>query len=423
MNPSFKQSLELFNSLVEQQMNFIKRASVAEDSSEKPPFDFFSLSKQWEKSWREGLASLGRKDGEDLADAGEIRRRLETFFAGFDKFLPPPMRGLGGFYSTMGEMSRLQSELFERLTEGNFEGEEPEKLLEGFREGLFRTMTEHFPFFDLSFMGGGFAGNSGDLLEAVTRRFFEFGQETLKGFPAGTGSRSDGKTSDAEKADELAAAYAARARDWLGKSFAFQRLGQNGPLMAKVREYLESLIAYQECQIKFSGRLNRALEKGSAKVGEAFENPDPEDPRLKTGKAFFKFCLASADSALAEALATEDFARLQSELLSAWIRLKTRFNALNEEALKESAFATKSEVDEAYRSIRELKKTVADLTARLAAVETKGQRDVSENVAEPSAASADKKTEKKKEAAPKKTDGSERPGPNGNGTPSASRND
>jgi polyhydroxyalkanoate synthesis regulator phasin len=134
---------------------------------------------------------------------------------------------------------------------------------------------------------------------------------------------------------------------------------------AEILEIMKSMVTkYHEFSQKFSKfQYNtyvtgqKAMEKVVEKVADMVKNGG----ELKSYNEFFKMWVEMNEKAYGELFKTEDFSKLQAELMNNGLEIRTELQRLMETYLADYPVVPRSEMDELYKTVHELKAKVRSL--------------------------------------------------------------
>lgn len=132
-------------------------------------------------------------------------------------------------------------------------------------------------------------------------------------------------------------------------------------LMDKIAEYS---IKQNELQYNLMSTTQKAFENIAKQYSEKYKDMKPgETPAMNE---IYNEWIKVSEKFLAELLATEDFSKIKAETISLGMDVKKQFEKQFENLFENYPLVYRSEVDELYKTIHDLKKTVKDLQNKLA---------------------------------------------------------
>lgn len=132
-------------------------------------------------------------------------------------------------------------------------------------------------------------------------------------------------------------------------------------LMDKIAEYS---IKQNELQYNLMSTTQKAFENIAKQYSEKYKDMKPgETPAMNE---IYNEWIKVSEKFLAELLATEDFSKIKAETISLGMDVKKQFEKQFENIFENYPLVFRSEVDELYKTIHDLKKTVKDLQNKIA---------------------------------------------------------
>ena len=132
-------------------------------------------------------------------------------------------------------------------------------------------------------------------------------------------------------------------------------------LMDKVAEYS---IKQNELQYNLMTTTQKAFETIAKEYSEKYKNVNPgEMPNMNE---VYNEWIKTSEKFLGELLATEEFSKIKAETISLGMDVKKQFEKQFEGMFENYPIVFRSEVDELYKTIHDLKKTVKELQNKLA---------------------------------------------------------
>jgi polyhydroxyalkanoate synthase subunit PhaE len=132
-------------------------------------------------------------------------------------------------------------------------------------------------------------------------------------------------------------------------------------LMDKVAEYV---IKQNELQYQFYLTTQKSMDTVGKQYAEKYKNVKPgEVPSMND---MYNEWVKVNEQLLAELFATEEFSKIKSETISLGMDVKKQFERQFETTFENYPLVFRSEVEELYKTIYDLKKTIKDLQNKLA---------------------------------------------------------
>lgn len=173
------------------------------------------------------------------------------------------------------------------------------------------------------------------------------------------------------------------------------RAGLTRETNAKVLRAVDALSDVRKATLKYDMAMAQGMRVAVERLMEHLAALSEKGEQITTLRGLMKVWFQIADKTLTEEFCSADFVAVQDEMTNAMMTFKLRQRELVEMALTSLDMPTRTEVDDAYRSIHDLKKQVRQMKRQL--------KELSEAKA-PAAASA-------KKPAPKKAAAKEEPAP------------
>jgi len=153
------------------------------------------------------------------------------------------------------------------------------------------------------------------------------------------------------------------------------------PAMGKSRENLELTLsvlkkypAYMGQFAKFQNLMYGAGQKTMEKIMADFARRVKDNATMPGYDEFFKLWAEANDHAYHELFNTEEFSTLSAQLQSAGLEIRRDFQRLLELTLADYPVVLRSEMDELYKTIHELKKRIHDLENAMRASSAAGAK-------------------------------------------------
>ncbi len=138
----------------------------------------------------------------------------------------------------------------------------------------------------------------------------------------------------------------------------------NIALLDKVAEFS---VKQAELQYHLYNTTQKAVETTSKKAFEKFEKFSPEELKGQGFNEFYNEWVKTNEELFTELFGSEDFSKIKGELLNISMDVKKHFEKQFENVFNVYPVVFRSEVDELYKTIHDLKKQVKTLEGRLGA--------------------------------------------------------
>ncbi|MGZ3883993.1 MAG: poly(R)-hydroxyalkanoic acid synthase subunit PhaE [Bacteroidia bacterium] len=132
-------------------------------------------------------------------------------------------------------------------------------------------------------------------------------------------------------------------------------------LMDKIAEYV---IKQNELQVALSASTQKSVEAIAKQYAEKYKNAKPGE--FPAFNEVYNDWVKTNEQFLAELFATEEFSKIKAETLSLSMDVKKQFEKQFENVFENYPVVFRSEIEELYKTIYDLKKTVKDLQTKLA---------------------------------------------------------
>jgi polyhydroxyalkanoate synthesis regulator phasin len=137
-------------------------------------------------------------------------------------------------------------------------------------------------------------------------------------------------------------------------------------LMDKVTEYS---IKQSELQAQLYKTMQASMETLAKETQEKYKNLQADiqagKVTLPTANELYNEWVKTNEKTFADLFATDEFSKVKAEALNLSMDVKKHFEKQFENVFEQYPIAFKSELDEVYKTIYELKKTVKDLQTKL----------------------------------------------------------
>ncbi len=142
-----------------------------------------------------------------------------------------------------------------------------------------------------------------------------------------------------------------------------EAIEENIALLDKIAEFS---VKQAEMQFHLYTTTQKAVETTSKKALEKFEKLSPEELKGQSFNEFYNEWVKTNDGMFTDLFASEDFSKVKGELVNISMDVKKHFEKQFENVFNVYPVVFRSEVDELYSTIHDLKKQVKNLEARLA---------------------------------------------------------
>jgi hypothetical protein len=132
-------------------------------------------------------------------------------------------------------------------------------------------------------------------------------------------------------------------------------------LMDKIAEYT---IKQNELQYSLYNTTQKSLEAVAKEYAEKFKNAKPGE--VPNAQEIYNEFIKVSEKFFAELLATDEFSKMKSETIGLGMDVKKQFEKQFENVFASYPVVFRTEIEELYKTIYDLKKTVKDLTNKLA---------------------------------------------------------
>ena len=134
-------------------------------------------------------------------------------------------------------------------------------------------------------------------------------------------------------------------------------------LMDKVAEYS---IKQSELQSYLYKTMQTSLEALAAETQDKYKNLTPGSFTMPTANEMYAEFIKKNETKFTELFASEEFSKVKGEALNLTMDVKKHFEKQFENVFEQYPIILKSEMEEVYKTMHELKKTVKDLQTKLA---------------------------------------------------------
>lgn len=143
-----------------------------------------------------------------------------------------------------------------------------------------------------------------------------------------------------------------------------EAIEENIALLDKIAEYS---VKQAQLQYHLYSTTQKAVERTSKKAFEKFEKFSPEELKSQSFNELYNEWVKTNEELFTSLFASEDFSKIKGDLLNISMDAKKHFEKQFENVFGVYPVVFRSEVDELYKTIHDLKKQVKSLETRLAA--------------------------------------------------------
>jgi hypothetical protein len=140
-----------------------------------------------------------------------------------------------------------------------------------------------------------------------------------------------------------------------------EAIEENIALLDKIAEYS---VKQAQLQYHLYTTTQKAVETTSKKTFEKFEKFSPEEVKAQGFNEFYNEWVKTNEELFTGLFGSEDFSKIKGELLNISMDVKKHFEKQFENVFNVYPVVFRSEVDELYKTIHDLKKQVKTLEAR-----------------------------------------------------------
>jgi len=133
-------------------------------------------------------------------------------------------------------------------------------------------------------------------------------------------------------------------------------------LIDKISEYN---IKQNELQYSLYSTTQKSLEAIAKQYGDKYKDAKPGE--VPNAQEVYNEWVKVSEKFFAELLATDEFSKIKSETIGLGMDVKKQFEKQFENVFESYPVVFRSEIEELYKTIYDLKKTVKDLQSKLAA--------------------------------------------------------
>jgi class III poly(R)-hydroxyalkanoic acid synthase PhaE subunit len=178
------------------------------------------------------------------------------------------------------------------------------------------------------------------------------------------------------------------------KEMAFDRMaelpmvGSNREQTAKLLRMFDAFVDLRKVNAKYRGVLARALEQAVKRTMDTLAEKAKKGETVTSVRDLTRLWLNGADEVFTEMYASPNYVDLQRELSAAGMRFKIEQRQVTEMFMETLGMPTRTELDDAYRSLYELRREVKALKKALQASEAPKQKEPAKKTAAASKAAA-----------------------------------
>jgi class III poly(R)-hydroxyalkanoic acid synthase PhaE subunit len=160
------------------------------------------------------------------------------------------------------------------------------------------------------------------------------------------------------------------------RDLAFDRLaeipsvGSSREQNAKILRMFDAFVDLRKVNLKYRTVLARAMEQAVERTMDKLAGMAREGKEINSVRDLTRLWLGVADEVFTEMYASVDYVELQHEMSAAGMKFRIEQRQVVEMFLETLGMPTRSELDDAYRSLYEVRKEVKALKKALAASQT-----------------------------------------------------
>jgi class III poly(R)-hydroxyalkanoic acid synthase PhaE subunit len=149
------------------------------------------------------------------------------------------------------------------------------------------------------------------------------------------------------------------------------RIGSNREQTAKLLNSFDAFVDMQKTTTLYRAKLAEAMGKATERTMETLAKMAEEGKTINTVRELNRLWLDVADRVFTETYASEDYIKLQQEVSRTSLNYRIEQQKVIEMILEAMHIPTRSELDDAYRTIYELRKELKMLTKRVETLASK----------------------------------------------------
>jgi len=154
-----------------------------------------------------------------------------------------------------------------------------------------------------------------------------------------------------------------------GKVFKMPPIGKDREKIELMMKSLDKYSVYMAKNTEFQHSIYVAGEKAMEKVLNAISQKIKEGAEIKSYDEFFKLWTDTNEEEYFELFKSEEFSKLQGQLLDAALDTRRHFQKITEMFLEDFPVPVRSEMDDVYKTIYDLKKKVIALEKKTRSLE------------------------------------------------------
>jgi class III poly(R)-hydroxyalkanoic acid synthase PhaE subunit len=151
----------------------------------------------------------------------------------------------------------------------------------------------------------------------------------------------------------------------IGKVFHIPAVGKDREKVELIMRGSDDVAVFLARNTEFQYKIYLTGIKAMEKVLEAIAQKIKNGEEIKTFEEFFDLWIDVNEREFFEVFRTEEFSRMQGELLDSFLNVRRHFQKLMELYLFDFPVALRSEMDDLYRTVYDLKKKVRNLEKQL----------------------------------------------------------
>jgi len=157
-----------------------------------------------------------------------------------------------------------------------------------------------------------------------------------------------------------------------GKNLNIPAVGKDREKIELIMQCLEKYSDYMEKNNSFQSRMYATGQDAMKKVVEETAKKAKAGAEIKSYDEFFKIWIDVNENCFADLFNTEEFSKIQAEMLESALNVKNDFSQIMEIPLADYPIALRSEMNDLYKTIYDLKKKVKSLEKEVKTAPVKG---------------------------------------------------
>jgi len=157
-----------------------------------------------------------------------------------------------------------------------------------------------------------------------------------------------------------------------GKTLNIPALGKDREKVELTMQCLEKYSEYMKKNSSFQNKMYATGQSAMQKLVEESAKKFKAGAEIKSYDEFFKLWIDVNENCFGELFSTDEFSKIQAEMLESALDVKKYFNQLIEVPLSDYPIALRSEMDDLYKTIYELKKKIKSLEKEVKNAPVKG---------------------------------------------------